>query len=414
MATWNTKLFLSKQAEQSAADSVTMLAEMMTYGQFDMLALQELGLSDFRTKFARRVWSTYKLHMITASDHPKQETCALLLSHWWYVHCDRSWRHASGRAMVVDFRLTRGKRIRIGVVYGYSGAERQASKADKMQQLLKDLTEHLQEGRTQSDSVFVLRDFNLHLVTDQGSGGTSDYPYPGHLESWAEKLGLQHVAVAWQANMLTRRVPQYSHLQNTGPSRTSITLLDHIWTSVEDVQSLTAYGITKAGLLDSDHCLVFCDWQQNLVASNWAARKKRMSFQTKASKRVFPCSQNWSPTIWESWTQQVDEKTDMWRSILVSTEQLHTHSTTTRHELDILWNRVEDEISSISQSFTARKERKHKRRSKEEYVLWRRIMNHSCFKKECSSQVNSGQGNISLYLWRRLCQRAQGLCISGQ
>ena len=73
----------------------------------------------------------------------------------------------------------------------------------------------------------------------------------GHLTAWADNLELQHVAISWQniKNMLTAKRPWYSHLQNNGPNRTSVSLLDYIFMSVADVPSMTAYGITKAGLL---------------------------------------------------------------------------------------------------------------------------------------------------------------------
>jgi len=112
---------------------------------------------------------------------------------------------------------------------------------------------------------------------------------------------------------------------------------------------------------------------------------------------VFPRSQHWSPQLWESWTSQVDEKHDKWDSVLKSAENIQPHQTGTRMELDHLWNIVELELKTISCNFQAKRVPVRHKRSREEYNLWRKVMNHARFQRECVGQAKGYKEHISVF-----------------
>ncbi len=308
-ATLNVRSFLGQTSSSVHIDSSDIIGEVMTCAQIGILAVQEAGLSRGRLSNTQRHLRGHGIQIIDGRQHPQYDTIFLLVNDWWYARHTNIWRHPSGRALIVDFAIKKGVVLRVGAIYGYSGAEAHIEKGQLMRILLREFRIKLACNLKPQDGLIILGDFNLAWA-DSNSVTCSTI-----LQEWVQALDLVHTWDAWHTNQCIERQDIYTHVQPTVNQGSAYSWIDHIWCAEIARMSVTAVGVSKHSFLESDHCLLYSDIRLDLITDQTTFQQRRFETRQQWTRQPFPRIEGWTDSTWAKWEQYLLGEADHFTKI---------------------------------------------------------------------------------------------------
>ena len=372
-ATLNMRAFLGQASSSVHLDSADIIGEAMTSAQIGILAVQEAGLSRGRLPNTQKRLRGHGIQIIHGRQHPQYDTSFLLVTDWWYARHTNIWRHPTGRALIVEFAIKKGVSLRVGAIYGYSGAEIHAEKGQLMSTLLSEFRIQLALNLKPQDGLIILGDFNISWAYDNPST-RSDM-----LQKWVQALNLVHTWDAWHTNQSTDRQAIYTHVQPTANQGSSYSWIDHIWCSEIACLSVIAVGVTKHCFLESDHCHLYSDVRLDLLADQTTFQQHRHEIRLQRNQTPFPRIEGWTDSTWAKWEEYLFGEETHFNKICNDIERIvvddrlllsYEGGENVRKAYDDLWVVMTERLSKVSSYVNTKRKLADHKPSKPSHRVW--------------------------------------------